>query len=63
MLHLDDQTRLGVAGILHTATDVDGGRTPEQDRFVRALAEHVLRVTPGDAPVVTPPRGSPRDLT
>ena len=53
MIHLDDQTRLGVAGILRTATDVDGGRTPEQDRFVVALTELVLRVTPGDVPVVT----------
>jgi len=53
VLHLDDQTRLGVAGILCTATDVDGGRTPEQDRFLAALIELVLRVKPGDVPVVT----------
>lgn len=53
MLHLDDQTRMSVAGILRTATDVDGGRTPEQERFVAALTEHVLRVAPSDIPVVT----------
>ena len=53
MLHLDDQTRVSVAGILRTATDVDGGRTPEQERFVAALTEHVLRVAPNDIPVVT----------
>lgn len=52
MIRLDEQTRLGVAGILYTATDVDGGRTPEQDRFMAALTEHVFRVRPADVPVV-----------
>ena len=53
MLHLDETARLGVAGILYTVTDIDGGRTAEQERFLDALARHVMRVPPGDAPVVT----------
>ena len=53
MIHLDEQTRLGVAGILYTATDVDGGRTTEQDRFMAALTEHVFRVRQAEIPVVS----------
>ena len=53
MLHLDETARIGVAGILYTVTDIDGGRTAEQERFLDALARHVMRVPPGDAPVVT----------
>ena len=53
MLHLDETTRLGVTGILYTVTDIDGGRTAEQERFLDALARHVMRVPSGDAPVMT----------
>jgi hypothetical protein len=53
VLHLDETTRLGVTGILYTVTDIDGGRTAEQERFLDALARHVMRVPSGDAPVMT----------
>jgi len=41
-------------GILNTATDVDGGHTKEQRDLLDSLASHVMRVSPADAPVISP---------
>ena len=44
VLNLDETTRIGVAGILYTVTDIDSGWTAEQERFLGASARHVIRV-------------------
>ncbi|MFP8882044.1 MAG: hypothetical protein VCE43_22495 [Myxococcota bacterium] len=54
MLHLDVSTRTAVTGLLYTATDTGEVRTKAQIDLLEALAGHVMRVSPSDAPVVSP---------
>ena len=54
MLHLDLRTRTAVLGTLYTATEVEGGHTPEQRNLLEALGRHVLRVPPSAAAVILP---------